>query len=64
MDDKTKQMLDYFGIYDEVVKHGQYVTVSKVMVLPNSGETVGKVKAFVRIILAVSDDPQAKGNIV
>jgi hypothetical protein len=59
MDDKTKQMLEYFGLYDEVVKHGEHVTVSKAVVMPNDG----KVKAFVRIILAVSDDPQVKGTI-
>jgi hypothetical protein len=59
MDDKTKAMLEYFGIVDEVEKYGGHVSVSKCETMPAGKGGI----AFIRIILAVSDKP-VKGKVV
>ena len=63
MDDETRLFLDKIGLLDEVLQHGEYVTVSKAKVIPNDVEPIGKVTAFIRIVLAVSDQPGVKGKI-
>ena len=59
MDDKTRAMLEYFGIVDEVEKYGGHVSVAKCETMPPGKGDI----AFIRIILAVSDKP-VKGRIV
>lgn len=60
MDDKTRQMLEYFDLVDECEKYGGEVHVAKNAVLPTKD---GKM-AFVRVILTFSDNPNLKGKVV
>ena len=57
MDEKDKQVLEYLGVNDEVKEYGKYVKIAKTAVIPDGD------KAYVRVILLVTDDPKMNAVI-